>query len=86
MYKITQHRRDDEFSAPEGYHYKDSHSVGPVIWVLWEGRPTPPSLVKLCNLLVRSSYATVVGVVPSIRDIVTSVERELNAQGLREPA
>lgn len=85
-YLTTSHRENEEFIAPEGYHFKASHLVGPnTIAVIWEGHPSPPGLVKLCNQLVRAAYTTVpLASYPSIRDTITSIERELDAHRLRE--
>lgn len=87
-YQTTVHYPRDEFVAPEGFYFKSSHVFdgnedGDYIVVIWEGQPTPSSLVKLCNQIVRAGYAE--GGAPAILRIIADIERELDAHGLREP-
>jgi hypothetical protein len=89
VFKITRHdATGPEFSAPEGYYFKEAHLIGSDRFaVFWEGRPTPPSLVKLCNQLVRTRYIDDDPVHDRDRTLfglIEELERELNAQGLRE--
>lgn len=92
MFKITilrtpppnnPQRRGEDFVAPEGYYFKTSHLVGAgEIAVIWEGRQTPPSLVKLCNELVRQHFDSPNSTTP----IVAAISDELEARGLTELA
>lgn len=92
-YKTTYHHPSEEIKAPEGFYFKASHftpgadATAPSVVIIWEGRPTPPSLVKLCNEIVRASYidALFAQSKPTIPALITNIERELDAHGLREP-
>lgn len=87
-YKMTFHRANEKISAPEGFYFKESHystdDMGERLVIIWEGRPTPPSLVRLCNQLVRAAYGAAAE--PTTPTIITSIERELYAHGLQEPS
>ena len=85
MYKTTSHYLNDiGFTAPEGFVFKASHLTSLGLVVIWEGRPTPPSLVKLCNQLVRVAYADKRNE-PTTPAIIVVIEQQLDALGLREP-